>query len=684
MLVTRSFRPSLLTLAILPLLAGSVGSARAQSGHPLYICANRLAGDLREFSSGLVDAVANCATNGLRTTGTGNCAQDAAVQAKIATFASTFADDMARCSDAEVRALCSFEARDLAHLVPAVTAADVAATVRVRLTELVVDLFETPYASCARPTGRVTTNQASCADRIRTVVTDQSDALAAEYFGCEKNNLASSVACVDPEVGEPNSPGLETAVAGVLGDVSAITSRCTDADVVTLGCPLAARTATGLVEALALRLGSLVQELNLQVFHSSCRTDAGGARPPLVPADATLAPSLRKVKISCGQRLDSAFFGSDRELDFDSDLDCGPADTATDGIVVARSGVKITGRGKTWAITGPSSRRLRTGAGIRLESGASDVRVTGFRTIQYFGTGIAGDFASNRRLRVEKSTVFRNVEAGIRSSAQRTRVAEVIADRNGIGFDLSGDGSILGRSIARRSEPQSTSATAPLSPGVGIRLGGVDKNNSGLSLRVINQTQATANTIGVQMVGSHASIESASVDFNLGNGIEVTGDGNLLKTVSVKLNGGHGVSVSGPGNRLESVGSDQNRIYGFDISGAQTIVTSCGAGSPGGKGNGFDGFHVTGEGGSFDANRAEANGGTGFAMMAPTALFVSNKSYGNLIGFIFETGGSELGENRAETNGNDEFRIAAGNVDGKGNKANGTGFGFDGTGLVVR
>ena len=299
----------------------------------------------------------------------------------------------------------------------------------------------------------------------------------------------------------------------------------------------------------------------------------------------------------------------------------------------------------------PCSRRLRTGAGIRLESGASDVRVTGFRTIQYFGTGIAGDFASNRRLRVEKSTVFRNVEAGIRSSAQRTRVAEVIADRNGIGFDLSGDGSILGRSIARRSEPQSTSATAPLSPGVGIRLGGVDKNNSGLSLRVINQTQATANTIGVQMVGSHASIESASVDFNLGNGIEVTGDGNLLKTVSVKLNGGHGVSVSGPGNRLESVGSDQNRIYGFDISGAQTIVTSC---------------------------------GTGFAMMAPTALFVSNKSYGNLIGFIFETGGSELGENRAETNGNDEFRIAAGNVDGKGNKANGTGFGFDGTGLVVR
>ena len=148
MLVPRSFRPSLLTLAILPLLAGSVGSARAQSGHPLYICANRLAGDLREFSSGLVDAVANCATNGLRTTGTGNCAQDAAVQAKIATFASTFADDMTRCSDAEVRALCSFEARDLAHLVPAVTAADVAATVRVRLTELVVDLFETPYASC--------------------------------------------------------------------------------------------------------------------------------------------------------------------------------------------------------------------------------------------------------------------------------------------------------------------------------------------------------------------------------------------------------------------------------------------------------------------------------------------------------------------------------------------------------
>lgn len=665
------------------LVAGSPEAGRAQATHPLYACANRLAGDLRDFAGGLVDAVATCATTRLRVAGVGNCANDPAVLAKIDTFSAGFADDMARCSATEIQTLCSFEARDLAHLVPAVTGTEVAQSVRRRLTGLVLDLFETPQSGCARPSTKVSTAAAECADKIRTVVTDQSDALAGEYFACELRNLANGLACVDPDAGDPNSSDLESGIAGVLDDVSAIASRCDDAKVVAIGCPLGENTIDGLVAALQARLGDLLEKLNLEVFHASCRTDADGTKPPLVPADATLEPSMKKVKVSCGQVLDSKFFGADRALLFDGDLDCSPATTQTDGIVVAVPGVRIAGRAKTWSITGPGSRKNRTGAGIRLAPNAFNVRVQGFRKIQYFGTGIAADAVANRGLRVTTSVLFRNVEAGIRSAGRRTAIVETVADRNGIGFDLSGDGAIVSRSQARRSEPQGTVVGVPTSPGVGIRLGGTDLNASGYSIRVYNGTAVTENTIGVQMLGERAALEGMEVHSNLGDGIQVGGAGNVVRDVSVKLNGGHGVSVSGIGSILDGVGSDENALSGFDVSGAGTTIVQCGAGSPGDKGNGLDGFHVSGAGTIFDTNRAEANALTGFAVLAPSGLFKGNKSQGNLIGYILQTGGNTLESNAAEFNVGDEFRIAPSNVDGKSNKANGAGFAFGAGGITI-
>jgi len=665
------------------LVLGLPGVVRAQAGHPLYACANRLAGDLRDFSGGLVDAVATCATTRLRTAGVGNCANDAAVLAKIDGFAATFADDLTRCSAAEVRALCSFEARDLAQLVPAVTGAEVVQSVRRRLLSLVLDFFETPQPGCARPAVKVSTGAAECADKIRTVLVDQSDALAGEYFSCELKNLGSSIACVDPDAGDPNSSDLESGIAGVLSDVSAISNRCDDAKVVAIGCPLGENTIAGLVAAFQARLGEFVAKLNLETFHASCRTDPDGTEPPLVPADATLEPSLKKVKVSCGQVLDAKFFGGDKGLSFDTDLDCSPANSATDGIVVAASGVRINGRGKAWSITGPGSRRYRTGAGIRIAPGVSNVKVMGFRKIQYFGAGVAADAPANRGLRVANSVLFRNVDAGVRSAGRRTAIVESVADRNGIGFDLSGDGTIVSRSEARRSEPQGTVVGVPTSPGVGIRLGGTDRNLSGASVRVYNTSLVTENAIGVQMLGDKGSLEGISVHSNLGDGVQVGGTGNVVRDVSVKLNGGHGVSVTGVGSVLDGVGSDENAFSGFDVSGPGTTIVQCGAGSPGDKGNGLDGFHVSGAGAILDTNRAEANVLTGFAILAPTALFVGNKSQGNLIGYIFQGGGSTLASNSAEFNLGDEFRIAPNNVDGKSNKANGSGFAFGAAGLTI-
>lgn len=682
--MTPSSRIRSLAWMVMALLWAFPGAAQAQVGHPLYLCANRLAGDLRDFAGGLFDAVGTCATNRLRTAGVGDCAHDPTVIAKIDTFAATFADDMTRCSATEIQTLCSFESRDLAHLVPAVTSTVVAQSVRRRVVDFVLELFETPHAGCARPGSKVSTGAAECADRIRTVVTDQSDALAGKYFSCELRNLANGIACVDPDAGDPNSIDLESGIAGVLEDVSAIARRCDDSMVAGIGCPLGENTVEGLVGALQTRLGDFVSKLNLEVFHASCRTDVGGTKPPLVPADATLEPSKKKVKISCGQVLGTAFFGSDKVLNLDSDLDCSPATTKTDGIVVAASGVRITGRNKAWSITGPGSRKYRTGAGIRLAPGVSNVKIQGFRKIQYFGVGLAADAAANRGLRVASSVFFRNIEAGVRSAGRRSVILETTADRNGIGFDLSGDGSTVSRSSARRSEPQGVVVGSPTSPGVGIRMGGVDRNASGVSVRVYNSSSVVGNTIGVQMVGEKGSIEGIEVYSNLGDGIQVGGAANVVRDVSVKMNGGHGVSVTGTGSLLDGVGSDENVLSGFDVSGAGTMIVQCGAGSPGDKGNGLDGFHVSGAGTLFDTNRAEANVLTGFVVLAPSALFRGNKSQGNLIGYLLQGPGNTLESNSAEFNTGDEFRIAPGNVDGRGNKANGSGFRFGSEGLTIQ
>jgi len=681
--LNRSTRHWLVAAWTLALVAGAPGFARAQITHPLYSCSNRLAGNLREFAAGLVDAVASCATDRLRASGTGACASTPAVLAKIETFAETFADDLTRCTAAEIDTICAFREKTIEGLVPAVTSAEVASSVRNRLVALVQDLFETPFEGCVRPVSPVSTPVAECADKIRTVLSDQGDALSAEYFSCELRNLANSLACVDPEAGDPNSDDLENGIAGVLGDVDAIANRCNDAEVEAIGCPLGARTVEGLLAALRERLGEITSELNLEVFHSPCRDDADESRPPLVAADATLEPSMRKVKVSCGQVLGSSFFGTDRTLNFDSDLDCSPARTATDGIVVAKAGVKITGRGKTWAITGPSTRKLRTGAAIRLAQGAYGVKILGFRRIQYFGTGIAADLPSNRRLRVANTVFFRNIDAGLRSVGQRTRVVESIADRNGIGFDLSGDGSSLSRSSVRRSEPQAAAPGLPLSPGIGLRLGGLDRDGNGQSVRIFNTTSSTENVIGVQMNGEKGLVEGIVVHSNLSDGLQVGGAGNVVRDVSVKMNGGNGVAVTGVGSRLESVGSDENGWSGFDISGADTVVSQCGAGSPADKGNGLDGFHVSGAGTVFDTNRAEANVLTGFAILAPVASFKGNKSQGNLIGFIFDSTGNLLEANSAEFNAGDEYRIAPSNLDGTGNKANGATFSFGSAGLTI-
>lgn len=676
-------RHRFLRIALVPalLLALPAGS-RAQESHPLYACANRVAGEVRTYVAAVAGAFVACATNRLKGSGAADCANDAGVVAAIATADNGFASEVAKCVAAEERALCPLESRDAATLAANVTG-PATGTLRAQVAALLGDLYATGYAGCARPSGAVSAAAAACGDRIGIVLADQADTVQDEYFSCELKNLGSSTACVDPDSGVPSSGGLSGRVENALEDLVGIATKCSDATVLEIGCPLGARHVEDLVAALVARLGALVQELNRGLFHSSCRTSGPGTPPPpLAPADATLEPSGRKVKVSCGQRLGSGFWGADRVLKFDSDLDCGPSTQPTDGVIVAKSGVVLSGRNRKRSITGPGSRSLRTGTGVRIAAGVENVSVIGFRKIQYFGTGIVGP-PTGAKLVVRNLTLFRNIEAGIRSAMRKTRVSSVVADRNGIGLDLSGDNSTVQACSVRLSEPQATSALAVPSPGVGIRTGGGDLDGNGVSVRLLSGTTVEGNAVGVVVAGGAASLESIVVRGNLGDGIQVTGIGNRVNDVSVKQNFGNGVDVGGAVNTVESTGSDENAGAGFVVSGLGNVLRNNGSGSPSDLGNGLEGYRVTGIANRLETNRAEANLGTGFALLASADLFEGNKAIGNAIGFDFASAPTPIESNSAQSNAGDEFRIAAGNADMGGNRANGSRISFGAGGLVV-
>src|SRR5690606_32783138 len=148
--------------------------------------------------------------------------------------------------------------------------------------------------------------------------------------------------------------------------------------------------------------------------------------------------------------LDADFFGRDKVLRFDSNLDCTGVTEPVNGIVVDKNGVTIDGRGgpnfnTLHEIIGPGSRSLRKGAGILIKEKRKKVRITNFRRISNFGVGILAE-GKNKKLKVNSLTLFRNIQAGLRTDSPKGQVKQVVADRNGIGFDVASNNTVIKRS----------------------------------------------------------------------------------------------------------------------------------------------------------------------------------------------------------------------------------------------
>jgi hypothetical protein len=646
-------------------LAG-VGRAHAASPtpNPVHACSGRITTALRAYSEDLLHAVAGCRVKLLRTPSDGCLAN---LPGELANLERDLVQQISGCSADAARALCPLEAKTI---VPALRDAIAGATgsLRATLASVAEDLLVTPQgASCPRPTRPVDNAVKECADRIVQQVEGTTEELEQCAFSCERANLvaASREPCVDDITGDPIDAGVAECVARKSADLGAIAGRCDDAEIVALGCPLGASSVGQLVDRLAERLTGITRELNRRVFHASCQGALPGQPTEPVPAPATLEPSMRRRLISCGMVIDEAFLGRDNRISFDGDLDCGPSTTATDGVVVARSGVTLGGRLRAYSIRGPRRASLRTGVGIRLAPGVSRVRILNFKAIESFATGIedATD-GSNRKLVIQKTTVRRNVEAGIRLRSPRGRIEQVTADKNGIGFDLSGDGVKLKTSFAKGSLYE---------PKVGIRLGGSDRNLNGSIVVANNNTVEDNGGVGIEVAEGAHRLSQNVVRANGGDGILLgaTASGSDVDSSIVKLNA-RGIVVLGDANHIESNTCEENLGAGFVIEGLDNVVEQNKSGKKTARGNAGAGFAVSGAGTVLYANEAEANLGPGFVVQATTAQFKGNSAQGNDgSGFELQSAGNVIEACAAEGNTGVEWVVMAGNTDRSGNKANG-------------
>jgi len=656
-----------LRILLVPMLvlATSAHAAPGPTPNPVHVCAGKITTALRSYSEDVIHAVAGCRVKLLRTPGDG-CA--ARLGGELANLARDLEQQIAGCSAEAAHALCPLEAKSIVPALRDAIAGDVD-SVKSALVKLVDDLLVTEQsASCPRPRTVVTKALRECADRIAQSTETTTEQLQQCFFSCERANLvaANREPCVDDVTGDPLDAGVAQCVTSRTADVMDVANRCDVDEIVALGCPLGATRVFEFVERLADRLTSIAQSLNLRVFHSRCQGALPGRPTETTPALVTLEPSMVQKQLACGAVIDAAFMGRNSRISFDTDLDCGPSPTATDGMIVARSSITLAGRLRSRTIRGPSRSSLRTGAGIRLAPGVSRVRILNFKSIESFGVGIEDALeGDNKKVVIQKTTVRRNVQAGVRLRSPRTVIEQVTADKNGIGFDLSGDGTKLKASIARGSLYE---------PRTGIRLSGSDRNANGSVVTLKLNTVESNEGAGIEIAeGAHVLTQN-TVRGNGGDGIviQAAGAGSYVDSSVVKLNG-RGIVVLGDVNRIDSNTCEQNFGAGFLVEGVGNVLEQNKSGKKTDRGNVGPGFAIVGTDTRLYANQAEANLGPGFLIAGTTAQFKGNGSQGNVgIGFDIQSAGNPLESCAAEANGGAEWLLAPCNLDQSGNRANGT------------
>jgi len=668
----------------LPFLLAFAASAAAQptptpTPNPVFQCAGKIVGasGLRNYTNGYLLAATDCAIANLTPTRACDAGE---LQGEIDNLDEELLPEVAQCELPALDSLCPLESDTIPEINEAL--AGIAPTsVKSQLQAIVDDVFETSYPdACTRPPGTVSSDALQCADKIQAVLAGQETVERLEecFFSCERPRLnqAGLELCVDDITGDPIKDDVAECLVDTFEALELLDDRCDAAAIEELGCPLGAESLSGLKNAIQQRVTSFVQELNLGIFHSDCQTNLPGGPSAPIPAEVTLLPSNTHKQLSCGQTIDGTFMGSDKSVNFDTDLDCSGATTATDGVIVAKAGVIMNGRSKTRSIRGPARSSLRTGTGIRLAPGVGRIQIKNFKSIENFGVGIEDAVeGNNKKLVIVKTTVRRNVFAGLRLRSPRVKIEMVTADKNGIGMDLSGDGTKVKASEAKGSL---------YDPKVGIKLSGIDENLNGTVVQISGplNTIELNQGVGIWITEGGHTVNENQIRSNVGAGIlvEVLGVGSKIKTNNLKSNGA-GVIVLGDGNLIDSNTCEENLGDGFLVAGLGNTLLNNKSGKKTDKGNIGAGFRITGQSVSVQSNAAEANLGSGFVVTGTTTEFSANTSESNgEHGFDIQSAGNVFDSCSAEANGPEkdddnlfhEWVLVAGNSDtGDNNSAGG-------------
>lgn len=650
-------------LAALGLLLVPVQAA-AQSKASMLTCAKRGGKGWKRLITDVNEVMGDCQVDSLKDDERADCSADEDLLEDLGKAADKLRREMKKCDKDALRALCPHGQREDTELKEAVLN-DAGASVD-RLRQLDANVYSTSYGGCPRPLGEISSAAEDCADRFSKLMEDSLDELSKCLVKCELNAMRKSGAepCLDDITGEPNDNKITDCVDRVLDDIDdGLRQRCEDAQIVELGCPLGMTSVDAVIPQLADRLFDEAAHASDGVFFSECGDSGGGGTEggPTEPAAATLYPSETVTQVDCGQNLDAAFFGADNEVRLDETLDCSPGGLDSIGIIVSASNVTVDAR-TDHDITGPSKSSNRTGSGIYIAPGAKNVTISRFRKIERYAVGVL-DSGDNDGLRIEDLTVRRNRAAGIRTISPNVTVDNVKADRNAIGFDMSGDDSTLIDCRALRSEPL---------PYTGIWVHGTDTDGDGEIVRV-NRCEVEGNLVGVLVAEGPHHVEDSDIRLNDGDGMHVTSTGSKIESNSVKLNSGSGIVVSGDANNITANSSDENGAHGFVVSGIANDINNNGAGSLTDQGNFGHGFWFTGGlDSNIESNEAEANALNGFQIDEDSFDVQSNTAKENTgTGFVVSVAGNNLDTNRSEDNVGDEYDISAGNLDDSGNTADG-------------
>ncbi len=687
-----TFLPVASLLVLVAVLAGGllVGRPAAAADGEIWKCSKRLAKGVKQFTTDIAASVGDCELNDLKDENASvACLAGEDFNKDLDGAADKLSREVTKCGADIFEAICPLDARTAGSFRAGIESGQGALSMVVGGT--IVDLFETSIdETCPRPTGEVSSEAVDCADSATRLFEDALDEFQKCLYKCELSSLRSSTRtpCIDDATQLPviEQEKLEECRAATFADLmEGLSRRCLSGDeeigdeavlLRELGCPLGQASVAGVGATLWERMYALVVGLDLGIFRSQCQSNVPGVPIVTPPARVRLLPSTIERDVNCGDRLGPTFFGADDTLEFLTDLDCSAATVpagggAVDGIQIARSGVTVSGR-STQSLTGPSRSSARTGAAIRIVAGTIAVKIKNFKAIQNFGIGIK-DGGDNTGLRIDDLTLRRNSMAGVDLRSPGAQLEGVKADRNGVGYILSGDGTTLRESRALRSSSPD---------GVGVLLSGSDLDNDGRVVRVTS-SEIGENQVGIRITAGPQFIEDNAIEDNLGAGIEADGTGGKLESNNVRRNGGAGIAIGGIGVHATANRAEENGGSGFVVTGANAILDNNVSGVLSDKGNGAHGFVIRAPGAVLETNVSEACAGDGFRLEAVADLIHGNTANSAVgVGFRVMAAGNGLDTNVAQSSGGAEFDLVAGTIDLAGNRANGQTFSFSLTGGI--